>query len=257
MKVAFRILVLMAVLLPSVAGAVTLPCTDVSGASPIAQVSVSDQCIDVSDNIRTVDGKTWTLDTTVETSAATIHLQATYNEDPFITFGATTTNLSAGPTTFAFLFGTPIVPGVYTDASSTAGVSVTTPGGTATVDNSGIFPTYVSGYGTLGLVPTNLGVDLGTGPCTASGAGVTTTVCAFGPTSSTFAPTSYDNLEALLTYTQTQEGSVASWSGAVSLDLVLPSVPEPASTGLLALFGLALGVAGFVRQRQRQRQRQR
>lgn len=168
---------------------------------------------------------------------ATIELNALYNADPFISFGATTTNLTPGDVTYAFLFGTPVTPGFYSVATSTGGVTVTNGvSGTTTVDNSGIYPTYISGYGTVGLVPTNLGVDLGTAPCTA-GPGdpfTITTTCNQGTTSNTFAPTFFDNLEALLTYTQSD--GVASWSGAVTLDEG-PTVPEPA---LLGLFGAAL-----------------
>ena len=177
---------------------------------------------------------------------AQLEIDAVYNPDPFITFGATTTNLVPGTTTFAFLFGTPVVPGVYNHATSTGGVSVTNGlSGTTTVDNSGIFPSYISGYGTLSLLPTNLGVDLGTAPCIAGPGSpfALTTTCAQGTVSNFFAPTFYDNLEALLTYTQNDSLSVASWSGAVTLGFErTPPVPEPALLGLVgvAIVGLRM-----------------
>jgi len=160
--------------------------------------------------------------------------------------GATTTNLIAGPVTYAFLFGTPIVPGFYNVATSTGGVSVTDGArGNSTVATGGVYPTYISAYGTVGFSPTNLGVDLGTAPCNATGVPFTvTTVCNQGSTSNTFAPAFYDNLEALLTYTQTDAFSVASWSGAVTIDLV---TPEPATFGLFAIGLVAIG--GFARRR--------
>lgn len=172
---------------------------------------------------------------------------ATFNPDPYITFGATTTNIVAGPVTYGFVFGTPIVPGFYSGASSTAGLSLTAaPGGTATVTSPGLYPTYVSGFGTNGGTGTNLNVDLGTAPCTAtSGVVPVTSTCNYGTASSTFAPQFFDNLEAVLTYNQSQVGSVASWSGAVTLT---SAVPEPAT---IALVGSGVLLVGFVARRRR------
>jgi len=248
-----RVLLLAALMVPGVAAAaVVAPCTPQEAIkSPIALVSVNGSCIDLSSFIKG-NGKSSVLDVKglLIPDVATLDLLAAFNSDPFITFGATTTNLVAGPVTYAFLFGTPIVPGFYNTASSTGGVSVTnSPGGAFTVDNSVIFPTYISGYGTVGLVPTNLGVDLGTAPCTAPGPALSTTVCSQGTASNTFAPTFYDNLEALLTYTATGLG-VASWTGGVTLDDD-PSVPEPATLTLLAVSSFALGVVGLARRRRR------
>jgi hypothetical protein len=210
-------------------------------------------CRDLSGSIRALDdlGKLYVLGgatgVSVDLGFGTAIVSALFNTDPFITFGATTTNVVAGPVTYAFLYGTPIVPGFYTTATSTAGVSVTNgAGGTAIVSSPGIYPTYVSGYGTLGATATNLGVDLGTAPCIAGpGAPATVTnTCNYGTTVNTFAPTFYDNLEALLTYNQTDVSSVASWSGAVTLNAT--AVPEPATvtlmvTGLLVIAGVARG----------------
>jgi hypothetical protein len=180
----------------------------------------------------------------------TVDLTGTFNPDPFITFGATTTNLVAGPVTYAFLFGTPIVPGFYTSATSTTGVSVTNgASGTSSATTSPVYPTFVSAYGTVGLAPTNLGVDLGTTTCTA-GPGIPFTVtqtCGYGTATNTFAPTFYDNLEALLTYNQTDLASVASWSGAVTLNAA--TVPEPTTVTLMVTGVLV--IAGVARNRRR------
>jgi hypothetical protein len=168
-------------------------CRDISDVTtPFALVLVNDMCVDVSESIQRAE-KLWTLSITdlIIGSATIRSLTAVFNPDPFISFGATTVNAAAVPLTFAFLFGTPIVPDFYTGALSTAGVSVTTGGsGSVTVDNSAVYPTFVSGYGTLGGVPTNLGVDLGTDPCSAGpGApGADTETCDYGESTNTSRP---------------------------------------------------------------------
>jgi hypothetical protein len=207
------------------------------------QVCANEACRDLSTFLVNADGDDQTdFDLALIVGGSEIHLFGTYDIDPFISFGATTTNLIPGPVTYAFLFGTPIVPGFYNTATSTGGVTVTNGvSGTATVANSAVYPTYISGYGTVGLVPTNLGVDLGTADCVATGTPFTiTTTCNQGTALNTFAPTFFDNLEALLTYTQTDVASVAAWSGAVTLTNEPTAAPEPAT--LLLLITGAIGI---------------
>ena len=173
MKLMLPAVLLMAALTPAPGQGQREPpseCSFDGPALPFALVIVNDVCANFSGSI-TFGEKMWFLDLVdVTVGAATIQrLQATFNPDPFITFGATTTNLVAGPVTYAFLFGTAIVPDFYTNALSTGGLSLTNgAAGLSTVDNSAVYPTYVSGYGTVGLAPTNLGVDLGTDPCVSS-----------------------------------------------------------------------------------------
>jgi hypothetical protein len=224
-------------------------CGTPSASSPFVWAFANSACRDLSSYLVSVGNGVWTLNTpTLEVGRGKVQVNGMLDSDPFITFGATTTNLIAGPVTYAFLFGTPIVPGLYTGATSTGGVTVTNgASGNSTVATSGIHPTYISGYGTVGLTPTNLGVDLGTAPCNATGVPFTvTTVCNQGSTANTFAPTFYDNLEALLTYTQDDTFSVASWSGAVTL--TTSTIPEPATFGL---FGMGLVVIGGFATRRR------
>lgn len=234
-----------------------LPCgrTATTLTSPFIGLLLNGECINLSASVRRLDTPSpmWTAELDQTFGAARVQLTATFDADPFITFGATTTALVPGPITFAFLFGTPVVPASYNAAASTGGVSVTAgAANNATVANSAIYSTFISGYGTVGLVPTNLGVDLGTTPCVAT---TSTTTCNYGSAANAFAPTFYDNLEALLTYTQNDVASVASWSGRVDLLSQQNVVPEPATTGMLAAGLLALaGVARLCRPARRRTQ---
>lgn len=259
MRFLFRVLVLAALMVPGVAAAQVDCSTDVRGGitSPIAIVSVEGICVDLSGEIRPApDGKMFVLNHSIPSEElgglASILVNATFNPDPFITFGFTSTNADDGPLTYTVLFGTPIEPGFYTDAASSGGVSVSNAGsGTATVDNSAVDDEYISAFGTTATGFTTLGVDIGTEPCIATGSPDSTT-CEFGPATNTFAPTLFDNIEVLLTYTQTQASSVASWSGNVTLGPSQQQVPEPATVTLLAVSSLAFGVVGLVRRRRHQ-----
>ncbi len=218
--------------------------------APYAWAFVNGACTDFSEWIFPDTGHmVWNVNSpTLDLGAASVQLRGRMDGDPFITFGATTTIFSPGPVTFAFLFGTPIVPGSYNTATSTGGVSVTNGArGNTTVTTSGVYPTYISGYGTVGFTPTNLGVDLGTAACNSTGTPFTvTTVCGQGSLGNSFPLTFYDGLQALLTYTQDDAFSVASWSGAVTLSVV--ATPEPAT---IALVGLGLVFVGGVARRRR------
>jgi hypothetical protein len=219
---------------------------------PFAFAIVNNSCVDVSQYITTLRPGFFSLATPqLQIGDGLVSLTATFKTDPFITFGATTTNLTSGPTTYAFLFGTPITPGLYGSATSNGSIAVTNgAGGTATVDNSDIYPAYISGYGTTGPLADNLGVDLGTAPCVASGTpGGVTTSCPQGSAANSFAPTFYDNLEALVTYTQSDIGSVVTFTGGVTIAEAQTVVPEPASIALLATGLSAIGGGGLARRR--------
>lgn len=216
---------------------------------PLLFVCANDECLDLSGLVSRLPGEkvTFGVDVGVLFEAGQVAINALYNPDPFISFGVTTTNLIEGPIKYSFLFGTSIVAGDYGFAATTnANLSVTNGVGIATVDNSNDYPTYISGYGTVDLLPTNLGVDLGSGPCTA-GPGLPstmTTACPMGSTSNTFAPTFFNNLEALVTYSQLGLASVGSVTGRVTLleedpDPGPDPIPEPTH---LVFYGLvALG----------------
>ena len=243
-----------AVLVPAGAkaqGACSMPTAAL--AHPFAFVWINGVCKDASALIAPLGNGTWTNAMTVRTSAGLVSLTATYHSDPFLTFGATTTNSIAGTVTYAFLFGTPITPGTYNTASSTGGLTYTVAKTSGSVAPSAIYPTYISGYGTNGGSATNLGVDIGTATCSITTTTLNTCTQNFGVRTSTFAPAFYDNLEALLTYDQSGLQTVASWSGAITLDYDNTIgngnvVPEPATLGL---FGIGLAGLGAVARRRR------
>lgn len=217
---------------------------------PSVWAIVDGSCFDLSSYLTDVEkGKIWAMDAkNLDLGFGLFSMSALINADPFITFGVTTTNIAAGPVSYSFLFSTPVVPGLYASSTSTGGVSVTNGArGSVSVTTSGFYPTYISGYGLVGASPTNLGVDLGTAACTATGAPFTvTTTCAHGSTLNTYAPTFFDGMQALITYTQSDIGSVASWSGAVTLNSQV--VPEPAT---LLLVGVGVFTMGAVAVRRR------
>jgi hypothetical protein len=258
MKRFFGVLAFVAVVAPGIAAAGSATCGAglTSGANIVtrpddplkALVFVEGLCFDLTSSIAR-EGKLSVLPpTTIETQFGTIRVNATFNSDPFITFGTTTTNAVPGPVTYEFLFATPIVPGFYNTATSTGGVTVTNgASGTSTVNINPGAP-YILPSGSLGAVNTLLGVNLGDTPCTAGpGAPSTVTqVCNQGSRQHTSAPAFYDNLEVVLSYTQSDASSVASWSGAVTLT---NTVPEPTSMVLVAVGIVAVAASYRVRGR--------
>ena len=219
--------------------------------SPFAFVSVNGRCTDLSAFI-VGQTKGWSLNTRATVSGATIDLSAIFDPDPGISFSGTTANPSLTATTYAFLFGTPIVPDMYSLALASVQFSATSVAGTTTVANSGTYPTFISGYGAVGATLTNLGVDVGSRNCVASGLAASTT-CAAEQKSGSFSPTFYTNLEALLTYTQDNTLSTATFTGMVTLDKVnqVTVTPEPSSLLLLGTGLLAIG--GYVSRRRDRR----
>ena len=255
-----RFLLVTAMLLPlaasPAAAQITLGCARPAQlALPFAFVSVNGQCSDLSSFI-VAQAKGWTLNTRTTIAGSTIDLSAIFNPDPSITFSGTTANPSLTATTYAFIFGTPIVPDMYSLAVSSVQLSATSASGTTTVSKSGDQPTYIVGYGSVGQTLTNLGVAAGTQDCVASGTAASST-CGVEGQSNAFAPTFYDNLEAFVAYTQDNQLSTATFKGSITLDQAdaVTVTPEPSAfvlfaTGLLAVAGCAVRRRGGRRHRE-------
>lgn len=225
--------------LPPLAGS---GCSAPSAATaPFLQVFVNGACTDLSSSLIPTAPGVWNLNTTLSLTNATVKLNAQFQSDPFISFSAATTNVTPGTISYAFLFGTPVLPGMYTSASSSGGVSVSPGAGQNTTVSPGtIYPAFISGYGTNGPFATNLNVDVGTTACVATG--TATATCNFGTNNSAFSPTFFDNLEALLTYNQNDIGSAAGFSGRIDLNAESTStVPEPTELSMLVTGLFALG----------------
>lgn len=232
--------------LPTLCGSVT--------SSQFAFIRVNDTCANFSSLVR-LDAPTGlfrlNLIGAVIGAGRIDNLDVTFKPDPYISFSGSTSNLTAGPTSYTFYFGTMIVPDQYARASSTGSFSVTSgAAGSATVGQQGSNE-IINAFGSQGATLIPLGVDIGTGTCTAGAASQT---CQYpppsgGPRTNDFSPIFLDNLEVEVAYTQTDANSQVAFTGRVDLLSVrdVAIVPEPGTVALVST-GL-LGLLGVVRRR--------
>lgn len=162
-----------------------------------------------------------------------------------ISFGFTAVNLSPGPVPFHVAYGSAITPDLYAFASVEGSVLVT-PGLTGTGTASlNLQPNFVTAVGVDGFTATEL-VATGLGPCVAVRV---PTLCNFALVTASFAPTFYNELQALLSFTlDGGVGAQAEFSGEAHLEVAPPQTPEPSSLCLLAT-----AAAGAWRARRRSR----
>jgi hypothetical protein len=206
-----------------------------------ATVVVNGECFDFGSQITLGTGDLGLLPTqTLDVGdGAAFKVSGLFDPDPTSTFTfGSILPAGFGPFTFDAFFSVPVVGGPFNAAKSSGTLSITTTGAAIGQVSAGTFPFYISGLGDA----TNLGVNTGTGNCTASSPPSPITVSCDPPDAfNTFAPFSPTFLTAHLSYTHNTVGtgtSTVSWTGAVEL-FNTTSVPEP-PTSMLLLVGLAM-----------------
>jgi hypothetical protein len=171
------------------------------------------------------------------------------NVDPTIGYAIGLIDFGA-PSTFSFLFSTPVVSVPYTSAFQTYSISLTdaaTDGASATpaAPNANIQRAFAG----VGVPNTNLGVDVGTA-CTDGPGAPASAACGPNELTSFFAPTPYDTLQIRTAFQGSGGGDLFSVNGRADLtqDTNGSGVPEP-TTVLYSGIGLIGIVVGLRRRR--------
>jgi hypothetical protein len=198
---------------------------------PAVQITADGSVIPIADQPRLGTDGLWHFDFRFESNDYSLHAFFTGDPDPSLSYGITVVDFGA-PSSFGFLFGTPIVlsAGPNVVASSLSGIL--TDGGL-----DGVSATGLSQVSDVGMPITNMGVDL-SGPC--SGAG-----CAFAAGPIPGPPGPWTFLTVTTFFGLSGEGDQAQFTGSASIDPAA-RVPEP-TTALLLCAGL--GFAAWRRRR--------
>lgn len=154
-----------------------------------------------------------------------------------ITLNTLTTNLSAGPITYQFSFGTPITPQFYNTLFLDLSADLDNGATVAPWAGNGF---YLNAFGRFGATETFLGA-FGTGGC-ADTDPINPTTCTLGPTGGatfSFAGSFFDQLHLELEYSSTGVQGTAAFDGIGRLSNTV--VPEPSTYLLMASGLLAVG----------------
>ncbi len=202
---------------------------------PAVQITADGSVIPIPDSSQPrlgTDGL-WHFDFRFESNDYSLHAFFTADPDPSISYGVAVTDFGA-PSTFGFLFGTPIVlpAGPNVVASSLSGTL--TDGG---ID--GVSATGLSQVSDVGMPITNMGVDL-SGPCSSPG---TCGPFAAGPLPGPAGTWTY--MQTSLQFTMSGGNDQASFTGFASIDPAARA-PEP---GTVLLLCAGLGLAAWRRSR--------
>lgn len=163
------------------------------------------------------------------------------NVDPSLGYAIAVTDFGA-PSTFSFVFSTPVVSAAYGQAFQTFSASLTD---AAAGDGASATPVAPEtniqrAFAGVGAATVNLGVDVGPACIDPPGA-PSSASCPASEATALFAPTVYDILSVRVDFTGSGGGDLISMNGRADL-LELNDVPEPSSSLTIGLGFMAMAL---------------